>query len=181
MKLKTILKITNGKIINNVDAKEKIRKIQIDSRKVKKNDLFIAIVGKNKDGHDYINDAIKAGANAIICEKNINIETNIPIIKVTSTINALGSLALANRIKNKNIPLIAITGSCGKTTTKELISLILSKKYNVLKNEGSLNNHLGLPMTLLDLNDKYDVAVLEMGMNHENEISYSTTKLWNNN
>lgn len=56
---------------------------------------------KNKDGHDYINDAIKAGANAIICEKNINIETNIPIIKVTSTINALGSLALANRIKNK--------------------------------------------------------------------------------
>lgn len=172
MKLKTILKITNGKIINNVDAKEKIRKIQIDSRKVKKNDLFIAIVGKNKDGHDYINDAIKAGANAIICEKNINIETNIPIIKVTSTINALGSLALANRIKNKNIPLIAITGSCGKTTTKELISLILSKKYNVLKNEGSLNNHLGLPMTLLDLNDKYDVAVLEMGMNHENEISY---------
>lgn len=172
MKLKTILKITNGKIINNVDAKEKIRKIQIDSRKVKKNDLFIAIVGKNKDGHDYINDAIKAGANAIICEKNINIETYIPIIKVTSTINALGSLALANRIKNKNIPLIAITGSCGKTTTKELISLILSKKYNVLKNEGSLNNHLGLPMTLLDLNDKYDVAVLEMGMNHENEISY---------
>lgn len=172
MKLKTILKITNGKIINNVDAKEKIRKIQIDSRKVKKNDLFIAIVGKNKDGHDYINDAIKAGANAIICEKNINIETNIPIIKVPSTINALGSLALANRIKNKNIPLIAITGSCGKTTTKELISLILSKKYNVLKNEGSLNNHLGLPMTLLDLNDKYDVAVLEMGMNHENEISY---------
>lgn len=172
MKLKTILKITNGKIINNVDAKEKIRKIQIDSRKVKKNDLFIAIVGKNKDGHDYINDAIKAGANAIICEKNINIETDIPIIKVTSTINALGSLALANRIKNKNIPLIAITGSCGKTTTKELISLILSKKYNVLKNEGSLNNHLGLPMTLLDLNDKYDVAVLEMGMNHENEISY---------
>lgn len=172
MKLKTILKITNGKIINNVDAKEKIRKIQIDSRKVKKNDLFIAIVGKNKDGHDYINDAIKAGANAIICEKNINIETNIPIIKVTSTINALGSLALANRIKNKNITLIAITGSCGKTTTKELISLILSKKYNVLKNEGSLNNHLGLPMTLLDLNDKYDVAVLEMGMNHENEISY---------
>ena len=42
MKLKTILKITNGKIINNVDAKEKIRKIQIDSRKVKKNDLILS-------------------------------------------------------------------------------------------------------------------------------------------
>ena len=172
MKLKTILKITNGKIINNASDKVKIRKIQIDSRKVKKNDLFIAIIGENKDGHDYINDAIKLGANAIICEKDLNIETNIPIIKVTSTVKTLGSLALANRVKNKSIPLIAITGSCGKTTTKELISLILSKKYNVLKNEGSLNNHLGLPMTLLDLNDRYDVAVLEMGMNHENEISY---------
>lgn len=172
MKLKTILKITGGHIINGVSENQKIRKIQIDSRKIKKNDLFIAINGNNLDGHDYIKDAIKAGANAIICEKDISIDTIVPIIKVDSTIKTLGSLALANRIKHKNIPLIAITGSCGKTTTKELISLILSKKYKVLKNEGSLNNHLGLPMTLLELNDKYDVVVLEMGMNHSKEISY---------
>lgn len=68
MKLKTILKITNGKIINNVDAKEKLGKFKLIAEKLKK--WFIHCnCRKNKDGHDYINDAIKAGANAIICEK----------------------------------------------------------------------------------------------------------------
>jgi len=172
MKIKTILKITNGTIINNVDETFKIRQIQIDSREVKKNDLFIAMQGKYQDGHDYIGDAIQNGAKAIICEKEIDIDAKVPLIKVSSSINALGSLALANRIKHKDIPLIAITGSCGKTTTKELISCILSKKYNVLKSAGNFNNHLGLPQTLLKINNNHDVIVCELGMNHEGEISY---------
>ena len=172
MKIKTVLKVVDGVIINNGSILSKIRKITIDTRKINKNDLFIAIKGNNFDGHDFIEEAIRKGVNAVIVEKDVLIETNIPIIKVNSTIEALGKLSKYNREKYRNIPIIAVTGSCGKTTTKELISLVLTQKYNVLKNEGSLNNHLGLPTTLLELNNKYDVAVLEMGMNHLNEISY---------
>lgn len=173
MKIKTILKITNGTIINDCKEVSKIRQIQIDSRKVKKNDLFIAMKGKFQNGHDFIDDAIANGAKAIICEEDVEV-TDVPLIKVESSLNALASLALANRIKYKDIPLIAVTGSCGKTTTKELISTILSKKYRVLKNLGNYNNHLGLPQTLLKLNNSYDVAVCELGMNHPGEIEHLT-------
>lgn len=172
MKLKIVLKTVQGQIINGANENQKIRKIQIDSRKVSKNDLFIAIQGKNFDGHDFIEDAIKNGANAIICEKNIDIKTNVPIIKVESTVSALGALALYNRMKYRDVKVIGITGSNGKTTTKELISLILSKNYRVLKSEKSFNNNLGIPQTLLEINDNYDFVVLEMGMNHEGEIDY---------
>ena len=67
--------------------------------------------------------------------------------------------------------MIGITGSVGKTTTKEIISDILSKKYKVLKSEKNYNNHIGIPLTLSKLHNTYDICVLEMGMNHFNEIS----------
>ena len=141
-----------------------INKIKIDSKEIKKGDLFIAI---NK-GHNYIEDAINNGAVAIISE--IELE-DIPNIKVKSSVEALGKIAHFIRQKY-NIPLIAITGSVGKTTTKELISLVLSKKYKVLKSMENNNNHIGVPKTLLNLDENYDVIVTELGMNHKNEISY---------
>ncbi len=160
MLLSELNKIIEGDIYNDV----KINKIRTNSKEIKTGDLFLAI---NK-GHEYIDEAIDNGAGAIICEKDLK---NIPYIKVSSTIKALGQIA--NYIKNKyNIPLIAVTGSVGKTTTKELISLVLSKKYKVLKSINNNNNHIGLPLTLLNLDDSYDVIVTELGMNHKNEISY---------
>ena len=170
MKIETILKVTNGIIINNPKKTSKIKRIQTDSRKIKNKDLFIAIKGEKFDGHDFIKDVIDI-VSAIICEKDINIESNIPIIKVESSIKALGDLAKYKRLKY-NIPLIAITGSAGKTTTKDLISDILSAKYNVLKNKGSQNNHIGLPKTLLKLNKNHEIIITELGMNHLGEISY---------
>ena len=128
-----------------------INKIKIDSKEIKKGDLFIAI---NK-GHNYIEDAINNGAVAIISE--IELE-DIPNIKVKSSVEALGKIAHFIRQKY-NIPLIAITGSVGKTTTKELISLVLSKKYKVLKSMENNNNHIGVPKTLLNLDENYDVIV----------------------
>ena len=163
MKIQEISKIIEGVINTNDDFE--IENIKINSKEIKKNDLFIAI----NSGYKYIDEAIDNGAICIITEKDVDVD--IATIKVISTTKALGQIAAY--IRNQcNIPLIAITGSTGKTTTKELISLILGSKYNVLKSIKNQNNHIGVPLTLLKINKFYDVIITELGMNHLNEISY---------
>ena len=159
MKLSEINKILKGEIYEDII----FNKVKTNSKEIEQGDLFLAI---NK-GHDYIDEAIKNGAVAVISEK----ELNIPSIKVEDSIIALGEIA--HYIRNLyDIPLIAITGSIGKTTTKELIYLVLSKKFKVLKSNKNQNNHIGLPLTLLNLDESYEIIVTELGMNHFNEISY---------
>lgn len=166
MKLSTVKKIVNGILISN-SLDLKINKLKIDSRKVKKGDLFIAIKGNNFDGHDFIEEAVVNGAAGIIVEKEKRV--SLPQIIVKSTNQAL--LDLASYIRKRNdIPVIAVTGSVGKTTTKELLSHILSAKYNVLKSEGNFNNHIGIPLTFFELRKDHSLIVLELGMNHLGEI-----------
>ena len=165
MTLNEIIKVINGK--SYIDSSELINDIKTDTRKVNKGDIFIAIRGKNYDGHDFIDEAINKGAIACIVEKSINDEC----IEVNNTIESL--YFIGNYIRNKyKIPLVAITGSNGKTTTKDLISHILSSKYNVLKNEGSKNNIIGVSDTLFKLNKNHEIIVMELGTNHLGEISY---------
>ncbi len=166
MDLNKILSITNGIVLNNF-KNYKINNIVTDSRKVKKRDLFIALKGNKYNGHDYINNIKCSG---IIIDEDINITTNVPVIKVESTYDVLYKLGSFFR-NTYNIPLIGITGSNGKTTTKELLSYILESKYNVLKNIDNHNNLIGVSETLFKLNKKIDIAVIEMGMNHSGEIS----------
>jgi len=169
MSIDVLLEIVGGKLLNS-GFKRKIKEIKIDSRSVKKDDLFIALIGKNYDSHNYIKNVLNKKPSCIIVCKKIAIKTNIPIILVKDTYDSL--MKLGSFFRNKyDIPVIAITGSVGKTTTKEIISSVLSKKYKVLKSEKNYNNHIGLPLTLFNLDNTYDVCVLEMGMNHMNEIS----------
>lgn len=165
MNLDELVNIIGGKIIGDY-KKVKIKKFEIDSRKLQKGDCFIALKGKKYDGHEFINNNIKA--SVVISEKNIVLK-NIPVIKVNSTYEVLELLIKYYRGKY-DIPLIAITGSNGKTTLKELISSILESKYKVLKNKGNNNNIIGVFKTVKELDNKYDVIVLEVGMNHEGEI-----------
>lgn len=166
MDLNNIIEIVHGKCLNKF-KNNKINDIVTDTRNIKKNDLFIALKGKKYDAHDYI-DQIKK-ASGIIIDKDMTIKTNIPVIKVDSTYQALANIAFSIRKKHL-IPLIAITGSNGKTTLKELISYILESKYKVLKNNDSKNNIIGISSTLFNLNDKHEMIVMEMGMNHSGEI-----------
>lgn len=169
MNIKQLVDIMNGELIkkSKIDGFNKIR---IDTKKVQKNDAFIAIPRKVKNDHDYIEEAIKNKASLIIVDKDVKIKQKINVIKVENTLEALYSLARYKR-RLFNIPLIAITGSVGKTSTKEIISDILETKYKVLKSKGNDNNHIGLSMILLDLDETYDMIVVELGMNHLNEIS----------
>ncbi|QJC37674.1 UDP-N-acetylmuramoyl-tripeptide--D-alanyl-D-alanine ligase [Enterobacteriaceae endosymbiont of Donacia bicoloricornis] len=167
--LKKLSKIVNGVLIgNNI----KILNFTINSKKIKKNCIFIAIHGKKYDGHSFITEAIQNGALAILVNKFFDI--NISQIIVSDTILALGQLGLWKRTQFNN-PVIGITGSSGKTSVKEMTISILKKKYKIIFTKKNMNNHIGIPLTLLNMTNKHQCAVIEIGGNQINDISYSTS------
>jgi len=152
--------------------KRKFHTININSKKIKKDDIFIAIKGLNFDGHDYINEAFKNGAIAAIISDEEKISKNT--ILVNDTKKSLADIASLFLKKFKPF-VIGITGSNGKTTTKEIIKSILNSNYGtnkILATQENYNNDIGLPLTIFNLNSEHSHIVLEMGMNHSKEISY---------
>lgn len=146
-----------------------INGITTDSKKVIPGDLFVAIVGAKVDGHDFIAEAEKNGAIAVLASKTVT--TSLPTLLVSDSIQALGRLARAYR-SQFHIPMIAVTGSCGKTTVKEMLAGILALQGPVLSNQGNLNTDVGLPLTLLRLQPEHQSAVVEMGARHLGDIAY---------
>ena len=156
--------------------------VSTDSRSVKGGDLFVALNGKNFDGHEFIAQAKDRGAVAVMVDQESSIQESqdltIPVIIVKDTLLGLGHLAAYWR-GSFDIPIIAVTGSNGKTTVKEMIALILlqlvGNNYNkVLATIGNFNNDIGVPRMLLQLCRQHEYAVIEMGMSHSGEISYLT-------
>ena len=152
--------------------KRKFHAISINSKKIKKDDIFIAIKGLNFDGHDYINEAFKNGAIAAIISDEEKISKNT--ILVNDTKKSLADISSLFLMKFKPF-VIGITGSNGKTTTKELVKSILDSNYGtnkILATHANYNNDIGLPLTIFNLNSEHSHIVIEMGMNHPKEISY---------
>lgn len=169
LRIDEIARITGGKVQGNAFNKI-VSGISTDTRTIKRGDLFIALKGKNFDGHDFISDAFRGGAYAAIAQKNFRNENKRHIIiKVNDTLKSLGDIAAYWRSRF-NIDVIGITGSNGKTTTKELAASVLSRRYNLLSTEGNLNNLIGVPQMLLKLADEHEMAVLEFGSSRFGEI-----------
>ena len=149
--------------------------LTIDSRKVEKNDLFVAIRGNRYDGHGFVGDAIRRGAvGVIVSERSVasqksNMFRETVIILVRDTTKSLQAIARHVR-QQSGTKVVAITGSVGKTTTKELAASFIGARHTVERNVGNLNNHIGLPLSLLALKNRPEVAVVELGMNHAGEI-----------
>ncbi|MEA1994836.1 MAG: UDP-N-acetylmuramoyl-tripeptide--D-alanyl-D-alanine ligase [Campylobacterota bacterium] len=161
-----IARIVNSKMLN-IEDDLPLKEIRIDSRNVGIGDLFIALKGKYKDGHDFIPQAIEKGARAVISEKPID---DTPCMVVESSQSALMKLANFHRIRF-NIPIIAVCGSAGKTTTKEFIYSILRYHLgNVHRNFLNENNIIGVCKTLLGLKEHHRALVIELGSNTPGEI-----------
>lgn len=145
--------------------------ISTDTREIKKGEVFIALKGENFDGHNFITTAVLKGAACIVVDevKKVPENLNAAVIKVEDCLGALGDFAGFWRHEHK-VEVVSITGSMGKTTTKEMTACILEIESETLKNEGNFNNLIGLPFTLLRLNKGHKRVVLEMGMNHFDEI-----------
>ena len=130
MNLREIIKVTHGIILSGERKNKEVGKICIDSRKVEKGDIFVAMRGKNTNGNKYIEEVIDK-ASLVITDKFIISKSKTPILKVFNVKKAITSIGKYNRKKYIDKPLIAITGSVGKTTTKELIAQIFETKYNI--------------------------------------------------
>ncbi len=156
---------------NHSNLNVPIGTIITDSRKLSKGSFFIPLLGENHDGHFYINEAYKRGAQAtIVSEKcTLPIPDNLTYWRVKDTLMAFQELALLHR-RSLVSPVIAITGSVGKTTTRELVHSALRSLGPILSTSGNNNNDVGVPLTLLRADPNHVAIVIEMGMRGLGEI-----------
>ena len=146
-----------------------VQHVFTDSRKVVPGALFAALAGENFDGHDFVADAVKLGAAALLVERRQEID--VPQLVVDDVLLALGTVA--SLVRDQLDPkVVGITGSNGKTTVKEMVASILALEGDVLATQGNFNNELGLPLTLFELEQKDKFAVLEMGASKAGDIAY---------
>ena len=143
--------------------------VSINTKTIKKNNLFFAIRGKNTDGHKFAKEAIEKGAIKSVISKKINQLSNNKIIKVKSTFSSLNNLAKVTR-NNSCAQIIGITGSVGKTTLKNLISFALTNYGKVYHSPHSYNNKFGVPLSLSNLKSNTEYGIFEIGMSKKGEI-----------
>ncbi len=172
--LKDLIKAVNGKFLLG-DPNMLVKSISIDSRTVKKGQLYIAIKGNRFDGHDFIKDAVEREASGIIYSRdNVDFAKPFPhfpsIVRVEDTLEALGNIAKEYRSRFRRTKVAGLTGSNGKTTTKEILASIFSQKDKTMSNKGNFNNRIGLPLSVFELSSDIKYAVFEMGTSIKGEI-----------
>jgi len=153
-----------------------IAEVSTDTRKIADHTLFIALKGERFDAHDFCQDAKDNGAAALLVSKHLPVELPQLIVKDTRlALGQLGAWLKARMEQQHGLKTLALTGSCGKTTVKEMVAAILGQKGPVLATAGNFNNDIGVPLTLLRLEASHEYAVIELGANHQKEISYTTS------
>lgn len=144
--------------------------VSIDSRAVEPGDLFVAIKGETHDAHDFVLDALRRGAAAVMIQRApLGLAPDAPVLIVRDTLAALGGLGRIARAR-ATARVAAVTGSVGKTGTKEMLRRALAASGETHANVGNLNNQIGLPLSLARMPRSAAFAVLEVGMNHAGEI-----------
>lgn len=152
-----------------------------DSRKAKKGDLYVPILGERVDGHRFIEGALKNGAVAVFTSQHgseeecaaavSDVEELSPVwIHVSDTRGALQALGKYCRSR-LDIPFVGVTGSVGKTSTRTMIATALSAGFHTYQTEGNANSQVGVPITLSRVTEDYEAAVIELGMSEPGEMT----------
>ena len=146
--------------------------ISIDTRTIQSGEAFFAIQGENRDGHEFVEAALNAGAGLAVVarDKRAQFANDAPLLAVDDVLDGLRDLARASRARLRG-KTIAVTGSVGKTGTKEALRLALSAEGKTHASAASYNNHWGVPLSLARCPADVKYAVFEIGMNHAGEIT----------
>lgn len=142
--------------------------MSIDTRTLKPGDLFVALKGDARDGHDFVKAAFDAKASAALVSHKPDGATG-PLLAVAHVQRGLEDLARASRARS-HAKIIAVTGSAGKTTTKEMLRLAFGALGNTHASAASYNNHWGVPLSLASMPRETEYGVFEVGMNHFGEL-----------
>jgi UDP-N-acetylmuramoyl-tripeptide--D-alanyl-D-alanine ligase len=144
--------------------------LSIDTRSLKQGDLFVALKGENRDGHEFVRAAFEAkAAAALVTRRPKNLPGDATLLMAADTLRALEDIARASRLRT-NAKIVAVTGSAGKTTTKEMLRGVLGALGSTHCSAASFNNHWGVPLSLAALPRNAQFGVFEIGMNHFGEI-----------
>ena len=165
VKLNILKELSN---LNNISSKLKIKNASINSKEIKKNDIFFAVKGKNKDGNLFVNEALTNGASLAIVNNQKKSKKKI-IVKDTLKFLTEASSILR---ENSSSKIISITGSCGKTSLKELTGRSLNKISQTTYSPKSFNNKFGVPLSLFNLKKNDVFGIFEIGMDKMGEIDY---------
>jgi len=146
--------------------------LSIDTRTIGNGEAFFAITGDSRDGHDFVEAALKAGAGVAVVARGSGkkFAADAPLLIAADALGALSDLAKAARARS-DAKVIAVTGSVGKTGTKEALRLALSPDGETHVSAASYNNHWGVPLSLARCPASARFAVFEIGMNHAGEIT----------
>ena len=144
--------------------------VSFDSRTVLPGQLFVPIIDQ-RDGLEFIADALKRGAGAYLTSREPQGRTAIRVSETVAALLALGAWGRAKLDQNLGQRVIGVTGSVGKTSTKDLVASALNVAFKTHANERSFNNDFGLPTTILNAPDETQALVLEMGMRGFGEIA----------
>lgn len=167
-----VLVATGGRCAG--DPATPVAGFSIDSRSLAPGEGFIAIHGDNRDGHDFVGNALAMNASCAVVEETFRKGDETRLVRVIDTFDALNDLGRAGRARAARAVVIAITGSVGKTGTKEALRVALSPSGSVHASAKSYNNHWGVPLTLANMPRDVDYGVFEIGMNHAGEIDVLT-------
>lgn len=167
LQIRDIIKAVSAEMKQNLD--KEINGVEFDARKIKPGNLFVPMKG-NRDGQEFIGQAIDNGAVAVFYEDDQYYSDQVISIKVNDTLQAFQKLA-QYYLELVNPKVVAITGSNGKTTTKDMTYAVANTTYRAYKTNGNYNNNIGMPYTILHMPIETEVLVLEMGMDNFNQIS----------
>jgi UDP-N-acetylmuramoyl-tripeptide--D-alanyl-D-alanine ligase len=146
-------------------------RVWTDTRSIQPGDVFVALAGDRFDAHDFLADAVRAGAAAVVVSRVEAAKgVGVPVYHVRDARAALGALGRYRR-RAWNGPVVGVIGTNGKTSTKELVRAALESRLEVHATTGNHNNLVGVPLTLLAIPDHADIAVVEMGTNRPGEIA----------
>ncbi len=163
--------IHNNLILESIIGKKNsfyFNGLSVDSRTIKKNNLFLAIRGKRYNGNEYIFRAIKKGAGCAITSSILK-KRHKKIIKVKNPLTFLNRFAKLKRDQSLS-QIIAVTGSAGKTSLKNLLCKLLQEFEKTYSSPRSFNNHLGVPISLSNLSFDDKFGIFEVGMSRSGEI-----------
>lgn len=150
--------------------------VSTDTRRLGPGETFLALAGEMFNGHDFLADAVKAGAACLVVHDAEAVpkaarKAKTAVVVVEDTRRALADLGRAARDR-LSCPVIAVTGSCGKTTVKEMLGRILSRRLHGRVPPASYNNEVGVPLTLLSAEPDDEFVVCEVGTNAPGEIAH---------
>lgn len=155
--------------------RRRISRVSVDTRTLRKGELFIALRGRIHDAHDFLPQALEKGAAALVVSRmdpkvlRSAQRSGAAVLRVRNTLKALSLLAAWQR-ENLEAKVVGITGSTGKTTTKDLTAAVLAQLGSVVAPLKSYNNEIGVPLTILEAGPRTRFLVLELGSRGKGHI-----------